>query len=151
MMDQPTFQWMITISRANPQYHDLFHVVTPEDNSMIQEARSITNVVLRGIGSSICTDVLQCYGCSAVKPVGDAVEGFLWFGLMECPPEDEACQLAREFFWLARDMRDIFPVGRSTASTHVRTTTSNSFKKWFASCVGVGLRFYLAPSRGSGC
>ena len=112
MMDHATFQMMVNVSAANPQYHDLFHVVTPEDYSMIQEAREFSNVVLRGVGSSICSDVPTVYGCSAAKPVGDVLEGLLWFGLMECPPESEACQMAREFFWLARDVREIFLVGQ---------------------------------------
>ena len=149
LKDHGAFHMMVQVSRANPQYHGLFHEVRPEheENQMIRHARSFSNVLLHGVAGYICSDVSRCYGCSAVKPVGDALEGLLWFGLMENPGNSEACQLAREFYWLARDVREVFLIGQKynfwTCPNYDWEQLQEVIRKLRAMEVG------MAPPRGS--
>lgn len=92
-------------------YHDLFH--KEPEHSMILEAKWFTGTVLNGMISSLVEDVHEHFGCSAPGKVGNMVEAMLHWGLCEAPLRSNEHHIARELFFLARDMRKIFVMCQS--------------------------------------
>ena len=104
-----TLLQMIRITAPHHEaYHDLFH--DEPEHSMILEAKWFTGTVLNGVISSLVDDVHEHFGCSAPGKVGNMVEAMLYWGLCETRLTSNEHRIARELFFLARDIRKIFTI-----------------------------------------
>ena len=108
-----TLQSMIVIAKANLQaFHNGFHA---SEQSMLVEAREFGNVMLKGPAFSLfpsSESAFETFGCLNSKPVGDTCEAVLYFGLEHNSDYPRARWAAKEFFWLVRDMRQVFQCGQ---------------------------------------